>query len=272
MAITIGSDPEVFVKNMKTGRFVSVEDRKRVLIPGDKKSPYEVKGGAIQKDGVAAEFNINPSESWGEFSDNLLNVSTELNRRIKEYNPNYAMVASPVAKFRQAYFDRLPDTTKVLGCDPDFNPYKEGEPYPSPEIEGPIRVGGGHIHVGWYSKANFVDPSYEGHIKDCVLVAQQLDKYLGGVEKFWNSDTERQKYYGKPGAFRPKPYGLEYRPLANAWLNDWQVARKVFYITLGVMRKLDNASLDLEKKVNFKELDEALYEVSDQVPEYWEGK
>ena len=45
-----------------------------------------------------------------------------------------------------------------------------------------------------------------------------LDMYLGLPSLIWDRDTKRRSLYGDFGAFRPKPYGLEYRVLSNAWL------------------------------------------------------
>ena len=61
MEILVGCDPEVFVK--KNNQFVSAHG----LIRGDKKNPFPVKDGAVQVDGMALEFNINPAHSENEF-------------------------------------------------------------------------------------------------------------------------------------------------------------------------------------------------------------
>ncbi len=60
---TFGCDPELFVINDE-GVFVSAEG----LIPGDKQNPYKVPGGAIQVDGMAAEFNIDPVTNYADFT------------------------------------------------------------------------------------------------------------------------------------------------------------------------------------------------------------
>jgi hypothetical protein len=46
--------------------------------------------------------------------------------------------------------------------------------------------------------------------------------------------------YGAPGSFRPKSFGVEYRPLSNAWLNSPEIAQQVYAITLGVIRGIDS--------------------------------
>ena len=41
------------------------------LIPGTKYEPYPIPHGALQVDGTALEFNINPSSSYEEFNTNI---------------------------------------------------------------------------------------------------------------------------------------------------------------------------------------------------------
>jgi len=53
--ILVGCDPEYFVK--KNGIFQSAHG----LIMGDKKNPQKVRNGAVQVDGMAVEFNIDPA-------------------------------------------------------------------------------------------------------------------------------------------------------------------------------------------------------------------
>ena len=57
--ILIGCDPEVFVK--QNGVFRSAHG----LIRGDKKNPQKIRSGAVQVDGMALEFNIDPARTIG---------------------------------------------------------------------------------------------------------------------------------------------------------------------------------------------------------------
>src|SRR3546814_10561962 len=71
--LTVGCDPELFVMNTD-GEFVSAEG----LIPGTKSEPYPVKFGAVQVDGMAAEFNIDPVDNYNDFSRNVKEVRKQL--------------------------------------------------------------------------------------------------------------------------------------------------------------------------------------------------
>lgn len=55
---TIGADPEVFVG--REGQFFSAHG----LVPGNKRRPHKVDRGAVQVDGMALEFNIDPASSY----------------------------------------------------------------------------------------------------------------------------------------------------------------------------------------------------------------
>ncbi len=57
MTMLIGADPEVFLKVGKKN--ISSHG----LINGDKKNPLKVDKGAVQIDGTALEFNIDPAST-----------------------------------------------------------------------------------------------------------------------------------------------------------------------------------------------------------------
>lgn len=214
MKILVGADPEVFIRDPDSLRPISaVNERGHARIPGTKLRPHKIKKGAIQVDGTACEFNIDPADSRDAFIGNIKAVYGQLQAIIKKQG--YQLVADPVVVYDKDYFAGIPDAAKELGCDPDFNAWT-GQANPRPDgLQTTMRTGSGHIHVGWTEGADPTDPS---HFNDCVAVAQQLDYYLGLYGLLWDSDDDRRILYGKAGAFRPKPYGMEYRTLSNAWL------------------------------------------------------
>jgi len=208
LKISIGADPEMFVREKSTGRFVSAHN----LLPGTKLKPHPVDLGAIQVDGVAAEFNINPSQTASEFVTNISAVTGQLSKIIGD---KYELVSEPTCVFPADYFKSLPEEARELGCNPDFNAWT-GQVNVKPDGDATtMRTAAGHIHIGWTDGA---DPTDSVHFEDCRIIIKQLDYYLGMYSLMWDKDTKRRTLYGKAGSFRPKPYGCEYRPLSNVWL------------------------------------------------------
>ena len=78
MELLLGADPEVFVRH--NGVTVSGFN----MIPGTKKKPHPVDFGAVQVDGMALEFNIEPAHDLGEFRFNIAQVLEALSRMIPE--------------------------------------------------------------------------------------------------------------------------------------------------------------------------------------------
>lgn len=229
----LGSDPELFVTDGT--KYISAHD----LIPGTKDNPYIVKDGAVQVDGVAAEFNINPAETEDEFVNNICSVQARLQEMVEENNPSYHLVADPVATFDQAYFDSLPFEAKMLGCQPDWNAYTGGKNTP-PETQEPFRTGSFHVHIGW---TEFEDPYDAEYIKLCCDVVKQIDAILYPASHLWDQDMKRRTLYGAKGSFRPKSYGLEYRPLSNAVLRNEETVRFVYRQVYGAVDLFFNKNL-----------------------------
>lgn len=206
--VTVGTDPELFAFNGLS--FLSGHD----MIPGTKENPFRVRDGFVQVDGVACEFNTFPAETTEEFLFNVKSVRQELDEMVKEFGVR--LVAEPTATFDRGYFDSLPPKVRELGCTPDFNAYT-GEENEPPSTDEPFRTGAGHLHFGWTS---FTDPHDPEHFELCRKVVKQLDAVLYPVSLRWDADEKRRTLYGKMGSFRPKTYGVEYRPLSNKYLND----------------------------------------------------
>lgn len=212
--ILIGCDPEVFVR--KDGVFRSAWN----LIKGDKQNPQKVHRGAVQVDGMALEFNIDPAADANEFA---LNVNTVLSI-MKGMVPEYEVVATPVADFEQSYLDAQPEEAKELGCEPDYCGWT-GKVNPMPNAKLPMRTASGHVHIGWTQDEDPQDPSHQHR---CHIVAKQMDYYLGLPSLLFDDNVRRRIMYGKAGAIRYKSYGVEYRTLSNAWLRSEALMKWVF--------------------------------------------
>ena len=235
---SLGADPEFFVS--KAGKPVSAHG----LIPGDKKNPFKVKGGAVQVDGMALEFNIDPAKNFKEFKGNMDGVM----KTIMQMVPDYEQYDSPVAEFGFDYIESQPLEAKELGCEPDYNAYT-GEVNPRPDAATPFRTASGHIHIGW---TNGVDPHDPGHFMACRKLSRALDLFLGVPSLLWDTDTRRRELYGKAGAFRPKSYGMEYRTLSNKWLDSKIPHLKafVYHQTIDAVKALFEDENILNKKIS----------------------
>lgn len=222
--ILVGCDPEIFVQ--RDGKFLSAHG----LIQGDKRNPQRVPKGAVQVDGMALEFNIDPAATEKQFVGNVKSVMATLASMVPEYN----LVATPVAHFDPAHMAEQPPAALELGCDPDFNAYT-GMANLKPDANRPMRTASGHIHIGWDKGQDIYDPS---HIAKCHAVAKQCDIVLGLASLFYDDDTERRSMYGQAGCVRYKPYGVEYRTLSNAWLQSEERMGWVFRNTKKLMDML----------------------------------
>lgn len=207
---SIGADPELFVLD-ETGKPVSAAG----LIPGTKEVPHKVEGGAIQVDGMAAEFNIDPCTSFTEFNDRIKLVMKQLQGFLPT---GYTLSAVPCIVFDEDVWDAAPEEAKELGCSPDFNAWTgTANPPPNCSSNPRLRTASGHLHIGWTDDADMGDIQ---HILNCQDLVKQLDWYLGAWSLKMDPDPTRRLLYGKAGACRYKPYGVEYRVLSNFWLTS----------------------------------------------------
>lgn len=225
LQLKVGCDPEVFVQ--KDGSFHSAYG----LIKGDKANPTPVALGAVQVDGMALEFNIDPANNEQEFIHNIGTVLDQLASMV----PDYRIMAVPVANFGYEYIKAQPEEAKELGCNPDFNAYT-GKENPRPNADLPFRTAAGHVHIGWTQDQ---DPHSEQHFNMCIAAIKQLDVFLGIPSVIYDQNTQRREMYGKPGAFRPKPYGVEYRVLSNVWVGSATLQGWVYRATKAALEALE---------------------------------
>lgn len=233
----IGCDPEVFVKNAQ-GEFVSAHG----MIPGTKTEPLKVRNGMIQVDGMALEFGIDPAATKKDFVYRINDVLSQLKEMLPE---GHSLSISSIAEFSPEVIAAQPEEALELGCDPDYNAYTLDK-NPRPRLTNPnIRSAGGHVHIGWGAKLPTRDPK---HIEACAALAAEMDYYMGAASLAWDKDSVRRSIYGAAGAFRPKPYGMEYRSGSNQWLKSDELIGFVFDTTTRAVESL----MDKDKRKSVK--------------------
>lgn len=211
MTYTIGADPEMFVVG-QDGTFINGHG----LIGGTKEKPFRVRDGAVQVDGMALEFNIDPASSRTEFVRNVRSVKDQLNAMVK----GGRVVAESVAHFDPDWFKRQPKASRILGCDPDFDAWTMSM-NPAPQANRPMRTAAGHVHIGWTEGKDVLNDW--DHFEDCAAMIRHLDTIVGPWTVIADPGSEeRRSMYGKAGAFRAKPYGVEWRVPSNFWLNGYE--------------------------------------------------
>lgn len=239
-SILVGADPEFFVR--KGTGFISGH----TFQCGSKAVPMPTKHGSIQVDGLALECNVKPASTKEEFIRNVYNSFGDLRKFVKSVDILCDIVPASCVFFGVQYLSQLPKEVSKLGCEPDFNAYTK-KLNPAPEVISPYRTGAGHIHVGFTEGANVRDLT---HLHLCAEIAKQLDFFIGLPSLIFDKEEDsalRRTLYGKAGAFRPKPYGLEYRVLSNKWVEDPELTGFVYDATVRAFKEYQDGNV-LHKK------------------------
>ena len=213
--MTIGSDPEVFILD-KNNQLISSED----LIGGTKLEPRNLGDGIfIQEDNVAVEYNIPPCNNADELISNIKLGLSKVQNEFDKYGYKVAIMASGI--FEPEYIYTTHGLT--MGCEPDYSVYT-GINNPLTNPDTCLRSCGGHIHIGYDVK-----PLTKNQRKvSNANIVRAMDLFLCVPSMLLDSDTRRRELYGRPGSFRPKPYGLEYRSLSNFWIASDELIRWVW--------------------------------------------
>lgn len=238
-----GCDPELFV--FRKGELVSAHD----LLPGTKRDPFKVKQGAVQVDGTAAEFNTDPASTFEEFNDNIETVLSELRALLPK---DAELRAVSAVRFTKEVFDKLPPVARELGCSPDFDAWT-GRVNPPPHLPNDpyLRTASGHLHIGWTDDGDMASLQ---HILACQDLVKQLDWYLGSWSLAKDPDNTRRSLYGKAGACRYKPYGVEYRVLSNFWVLDPSLRLAVWNRMVSAISGMRNGFLPNELPKDLSEM------------------
>lgn len=210
VSVRKGADPELFLVEKETGKFISSVG----LIGGSKDSPLPIGNDCfVQEDNVAVEFNIPPCKSSDEFVKSIQYNLDYIKKKVDTLGLSTNII--PSAEFEK---DQLCTyEAQSFGCTPDYNAWLGGKRNPRPSSDNEaLRSAGGHIHIELSKEDNILD------------VVKAMDWFVGCQMLKFDSDNKRRSLYGRAGAFRPKPYGVEYRTASNAWIQDEDKMRWVW--------------------------------------------
>lgn len=231
----LGADPEVFICATKGKRLFSSCGK----IGGTKSEPLQIPGlpvgFTIQEDNVAVEFGIPPCSTAGQFSEAIRLVQLRGIDYVREKMHQTAGVSfSGLSCTVFPKKELVHPGALIFGCEPDYNAWT-GTMNPAIILENDaMRSAGGHIHV-------------ETTLDKTTLV-KALDVTIGCATLLLESDGAlRRALYGKAGAFRPKPYGIEYRVPSNFWIFE-------SYLVQSMWNRVHHAMTLIEEGVNFSYL------------------
>lgn len=205
--LRIGCDPECFLINAEGKHISSIG-----YINASKWEPLQIadmpKGFTLQEDNVAIEYGIPPVSSGEELWESISAVM----KRSLDWLPQLSFSKLSCTVFDADQMQH--PNAHVFGCEPDFNAWTK-ETNPSPQPPHPfMRSAGGHVHVE--TKADIIDG------------VRAMDLFMGVPSVLMDEGEQRKQLYGKRGAFRPKPYGFEYRTLSNFWIFDKKYCKWVY--------------------------------------------
>lgn len=206
MKFLIGCDPEIFLADAAGALVSSVG-----LIGGSKDYPRPLEelgdGFNVQEDNVAIEFGVPPSESKEQFVERVTKIREYLSAQIQQH------LGLSLVKYSAAIFPEeqlKSEAALMFGCEPDYNAWtKKVNPKPK-AADWRLRSAGGHIHVGYKFKDS----------DEAFKFGQYMDLAAGVPATIMDDGEMRKELYGKHGACRIKPYGMEYRVLSNFWIFD----------------------------------------------------
>lgn len=215
--VTVGCDPELFLQD-ETGKLISSIGK----FGGTKEAPRPMRklgpGFALQEDNVALEFNVPPAKNGKEFAANIQTAVDELSKRAARRGLSLAKICSH--SFSPDQLDN--PKARAFGCDPDYNAYT-GDTNPRPQCDDPtLRSAGGHIAFG-----------LQGDSYNLQTYVKAFDALFALPLLLCDPDTKRRALYGKAGAYRKTPFGVEYRTLSNFWVFRPELVQQMLDFVVG---------------------------------------
>lgn len=201
----IGMDAEFFLKNSK-GQYVAASS----VIPGEKHAPFKLENGVCHPDGLSLEVGAPPADTPEGMIQNLFKVLQEVKE--KYLDPAGVTIAYTCKVTASDVVQARPEDLQ-FGCGTEFDANSTHTMVKQVhQTHKHLRFSGFHIHLGFTEgqETNFFTYLDMGHL------VKKLDRLFGSLGTL----PERSSQYGGFGAFRVKPYGLEYRMMDCTVITD----------------------------------------------------
>lgn len=222
----VGADIEYFAMNVDKNLIPCVG-----YIPGTKESPHTPdewpNGYAMQEDNIMVEVNIPPSTDYMNFAFSILDVQKMTVNYLEGKTKGKISGLSKKSHAKFSEKDLSSPQAKIFGCEPDFDAYSGGTVRQIPQMNPLMRTCGGHVHLG----GDFQCPDFVA-----ALFAELYISVYANARSLVSNP--RRKSYGAPGAYRPKPYGIEYRTPDNKWTLSMERAQSVGHAAMLCARYL----------------------------------
>lgn len=227
--LLIGMDAEFFVRNPKG--YVAASR----VIPGLKHEPFVLENGVCHPDGLSLEVGAPPAKTPEGMISNLFAVLEEVQR--KYLTPNYCTLAYTQEVKVQDVQAVQPDDL-LFGCGTEYDAYSQDMIKAVRQDNGDKRYSGFHIHLGFTKgqESNYFT------FKDMSRLVFELDALFRahGLHTLERRATQ----YGGFGAFRVKPYGIEYRMMDCTVITDADKLQRL----LAALNKLPSIFAKLSKE------------------------
>jgi len=183
---------------------------------GSKQSPtiLDIDGYPTQvhADGACLEYAVHHQcTTAGEFIAQQAAVMYDLERRFGfPFEPEDWYDLREWPHLNPANTPYLWAQVNTFGCSKDRGMFGYEREVPMRVLKSPVRESGVHFHANLKPEHCNVD--------GCTMIAKALVKDAG-IPHVWTHPTAKP-WYRKPGVFRAKPYGIEYRSLGASMLSD----------------------------------------------------
>jgi hypothetical protein len=220
-----GSDPELFVKSLSQGRFVSALD----VLGQNKDNPiYTRRREKLYADGLAIEGTVTPTRTKNGF---VKAIAGFINDARHILGKDFVLSNTASTVFDEDQFNH--PEARILGCNSALDVFAKRSVVPTPGSEKQnMRSCGGHIHFSSFN------PNGEFPQEKTLMdfdVSQQFIKLLNlivatALNVVDNDPTSKNRriLYGKAGEFRPTDYGCEMRSPSNYWLGNEDLVKLVY--------------------------------------------